>query len=71
MSVTGLCQICESAEADHTCDRCGAVVCDSHFDSQRGICSQCLTELPSGQDVPDERNGPGEDDVVGGGEGMH
>lgn len=44
MSVTGLCQICESAEARFACDRCGAVVCDAHYDPQLGYCQECAAE---------------------------
>jgi len=41
MSVTGICQICESAEATFACDRCGRVVCDAHYDRETGLCTEC------------------------------
>lgn len=43
MSVTGLCQICESAQARFTCDRCGRVVCADHYDRESGFCTECAT----------------------------
>ncbi|MFC7046593.1 hypothetical protein ACFQH6_15330 [Halobacteriaceae archaeon GCM10025711] len=45
MSVSGLCQICENAPARHSCERCGAVVCDAHFDTAAGYCLDCATEV--------------------------
>ncbi|QCJ46138.1 hypothetical protein [Haloprofundus sp. MHR1] len=41
MSVSGVCQVCESAEATHTCPNCGAMVCDEHYDRELSICVQC------------------------------
>lgn len=41
MSVTTLCQICESATASHTCDACGAAVCTEHYDRGTGLCVSC------------------------------
>ncbi|ELZ49580.1 hypothetical protein C464_03861 [Halorubrum coriense DSM 10284] len=41
MSLTGLCQICEAATAEHVCDRCGRAVCDDHWDEAAGACSGC------------------------------
>jgi hypothetical protein len=40
MSVTGLCQICESAQANHSCPRCGRVVCETHYDPESGLCTE-------------------------------
>ncbi|MEF8757287.1 MAG: hypothetical protein V5A33_03515 [Halobacteriales archaeon] len=45
MSISGLCQICEGAEATHRCDRCGNFVCDDHFDAGTGYCSDCLRQV--------------------------
>jgi len=42
MSVTTLCQVCESATASHTCDACGAAVCPAHYDRATGLCSNCV-----------------------------
>lgn len=41
MSFSGVCQVCESAEAAHTCDQCGAHVCETHYDREMGFCTQC------------------------------
>ena len=41
MSITGLCQICESARARHSCARCGALVCEDHYEPERGMCMDC------------------------------
>ncbi|WP_199243646.1 MULTISPECIES: hypothetical protein [Haloplanus] len=41
MSVTNLCQICESAAAVDTCDGCGAAVCGTHYDRATGLCADC------------------------------
>jgi len=41
MSVTGVCQICESAAATVSCDRCGAAVCRTHHDAGTGFCADC------------------------------
>lgn len=44
MSVSGLCQVCESAEARFNCDRCGRLVCSDHFDRGTGFCLECARE---------------------------
>jgi hypothetical protein len=49
MSVSGLCQICESAEAKFSCDACGAVVCGDHYERDLGVCIQCADD----GDVPE------------------
>ncbi|AZH26869.1 zinc finger HIT domain-containing protein [Haloplanus aerogenes] len=41
MSVTTLCQVCESATANYTCDACGAAVCAEHYDRAAGLCVSC------------------------------
>lgn len=41
MSVSGLCQICESAEARGSCERCGRLVCEKHYDEAFGLCLDC------------------------------
>ena len=45
MSVTGLCEICQRPDVDHSCDRCGMLVCDRHFDDDVGVCVQCAVQL--------------------------
>lgn len=47
MSVSGLCTICEAAQARHSCDACGALVCDDHYDRESGRCVNCAR--PGGQ----------------------
>jgi hypothetical protein len=46
MSVETLCQICESAPADHQCARCGTLVCTTHYDPETGWCTDCAREVP-------------------------
>ena len=41
MSVEGLCQYCENARANHRCEGCGALVCNAHYDRQKGSCVRC------------------------------
>jgi len=38
--VVGLCVYCGKPAA-HTCSLCGALVCEQHFDSSKGICTVC------------------------------
>jgi hypothetical protein len=42
MSVAGLCQVCEAAQARHACPRCGRAVCDDHWDDAASACSVCV-----------------------------
>jgi polyferredoxin len=48
MSVETLCQICETAPAEHRCSRCGALVCPTHYDEKRGLCTECATVAEEG-----------------------
>jgi hypothetical protein len=41
MSVSGLCGICESAEARFRCESCGTLVCGSHYDREASVCVAC------------------------------
>lgn len=50
MSVTGLCQVCEARQATQQCPRCGALVCEKHYDAELGYCTQCATEIRAGRD---------------------
>jgi hypothetical protein len=50
MSVTDVCQVCESAPGRHTCPQCGALVCDDHFDRASGLCVQCVSAVRSEPD---------------------
>ena len=62
MSVSGLCDICQAPDVDFTCDRCGQLVCDRHFDETLGLCAECASEVgqPSGP-VPGQN--PDHEDV--------
>jgi hypothetical protein len=50
MSVAGPCEICLTGTVEHTCDRCGALVCERHFDETSGLCVDCAAE--SGGETP-------------------
>lgn len=50
MSFTGVCYICESAEGQHTCDRCGSLVCDVHYAEDLSVCTQCATAVRRGDE---------------------
>ncbi|NHN41473.1 hypothetical protein G9C85_07450 [Halorubellus sp. JP-L1] len=50
MSVSGLCQICESAQAVDRCERCGALACDTHYERDPGLCATCLAETSRDDD---------------------
>jgi hypothetical protein len=55
MSVSGLCEICERPDVDHSCDRCGRLVCDRHWDAATGMCAKCGAEVGPGRNVdPDD-----------------
>jgi len=60
MSVTGLCQICEAAEARFVCERCGSLVCTEHYDEELGYCATCAAEVRAGRG-----DGEGRDDGRG------
>ncbi|WP_266079835.1 hypothetical protein [Haladaptatus caseinilyticus] len=62
MSVTGLCQICETAEATHDCDRCGALVCSEHWNRGNGLCVECTAEIGGGSGEKTPR-GSGSEDI--------
>ena len=48
MSVSGVCQLCETGQAQFSCDRCGAIVCEAHYDSATGFCTECAAEVRGG-----------------------
>jgi hypothetical protein len=60
MSVSGLCEICESREAEYSCDRCGALVCEQHFARPRGLCGNCARALGEDGNDPEEGPSPGD-----------
>jgi hypothetical protein len=64
MSVASLCAVCESREAERTCDRCGRGVCAQHYDDAFGLCLDCGDSAGSGgPGGPSDPDGTGRDDV--------
>jgi hypothetical protein len=61
MSVSGLCNVCGRGETTHVCDRCGAFVCERHYDHEAGLCTECAAELRRGRAGPEDDATP--DDV--------
>lgn len=61
MSVSSPCEICLRREVDHTCDRCGQLVCSDHYDEEMGYCVECVADVggsqnerePDDEDLPD------------------
>ncbi|MFB6299002.1 MAG: hypothetical protein ABEH65_01940 [Halobacteriales archaeon] len=41
MSVSGLCQVCQTAEAIDRCESCGSLVCREHYEPGVGQCVEC------------------------------
>ena len=62
MSVSGLCSVCEARQASHSCDNCGALVCEEHYDESRGFCAECAS-AGGGKRVSE----PDSDDLLGDG----
>lgn len=58
MSVSGLCGICDRAEATHVCDRCGTQVCETHYDAALGVCSECATDIRASRGEASEHVDP-------------
>ncbi|KTG09230.1 hypothetical protein AUR64_15680 [Haloprofundus marisrubri] len=54
MSVSGVCQVCESAEASQTCPNCGAMVCSEHYDRELSICVRCASAARQSDDQTSE-----------------
>ena len=44
MSVSGLCQICESRPATERCDNCGTLSCTQHYEREVGLCADCAAQ---------------------------
>lgn len=44
MSISGLCQICESRQAQERCPNCGTLACEVHYESEMGLCADCATQ---------------------------
>lgn len=53
MSLSGICQICESRPAQSRCETCGTLACATHYKRQAGVCVQCAQGMQAGdgQDV--------------------
>lgn len=60
MSVSSPCEICNRADVDGACDRCGKLVCDRHFDDDLGLCLECAAA------VDDDGTVPGRDEMPDG-----
>lgn len=61
MSVSGPCEICNSADVQHTCNRCAKLVCERHYDADSGYCVDCAAELGVNSEdspIPDEEDMP-------------
>ena len=61
MSVSTPCEICTTNSAEHTCNRCGQLVCDEHFDETTGYCAECTVDATDGRrpdTVPDSDDMP-------------
>jgi hypothetical protein len=63
MSVSGLCQVCESSAAEESCERCGALVCEKHYDAEHAMCVSCVAETTHGDGERDPNRGRQFDDA--------
>ncbi|MFB6147216.1 MAG: hypothetical protein ABEJ08_05960 [Halobacteriaceae archaeon] len=45
MNVTTLCAVCGGEGASDRCDQCGSMVCRRHYDTDRGICTECAASF--------------------------
>ncbi|WP_121744555.1 hypothetical protein [Natronorubrum halophilum] len=54
MSVSGLCQICESRPAQERCANCGTLACEIHFEEGKGLCVECAGQADPTQPSPSE-----------------
>lgn len=57
MSVTGLCQICTTEEAEESCRLCGKLVCERHYEESIGQCVECTAD-GGGEPIPDSEEMP-------------
>jgi len=58
MSVTGLCELCQRPDVEESCDRCGRLVCDRHFDDSAGVCVDCSDDIGGSGERIDPENLP-------------
>ena len=49
MSVSSPCEICNRADVEAVCDRCGQLVCSRHYDEKLGLCIECAAEVSNGE----------------------
>ncbi|WP_265112334.1 hypothetical protein [Halosolutus halophilus] len=49
MSISGLCQICESRPAEQRCRNCGTLVCEAHYEQGKGLCADCAAQAQPDQ----------------------
>jgi len=42
MATVGSCHICGAAGTTNTCEQCGGLVCERHYDRSTGLCRDCL-----------------------------
>jgi len=46
MERPGICAVCAgAAQPAYSCRMCGALVCSSHFDAEKGLCTRCAGKL--------------------------
>ncbi|WP_181684940.1 zinc finger HIT domain-containing protein [Halorhabdus salina] len=57
MSVAGLCTVCGNQGAEYTCDRCGSLVCDRHYEPSVGFCVECAGEVSGGRNQDTQPDG--------------
>jgi hypothetical protein len=38
-----------------TCDRCGKLVCEDHYEESFGYCTECVADIEGGTDRTTER----------------
>ena len=50
MSVAGQCELCLTGTVEHTCGRCGGLVCTEHFDETTGFCLDCVSDAGTGRE---------------------
>jgi hypothetical protein len=63
MSVSSPCEICNRADVDGACDRCGQLVCGRHYDEDVGLCVECAAAVT---DSGDRRRQPDSDEMPDG-----
>ena len=40
--ISGICVVCGKVDFVKNCKLCGNIICTSHFDSEKGICVECV-----------------------------